>query len=218
MEIAFPDAANLGLFIAAAIALLLTPGPAVLYIVTRSVEQGRTAGLVSTIGIHVGTLFHIAAATAGLSALLASSAVAFAIVKYAGAAYLIYLGVRKLLSKPAGDGAAAPMAGRGRDLRRAFRDGVVVNLLNPKTALFFLAFLPQFVDLSRGAVPFQIAFLGFLFAALGLLSDSAYALAAGTAGQWIKRHRRYLSVERWVSGTIYIGLGLTAAFAGGGRK
>ncbi|MGH6934381.1 MAG: LysE family translocator, partial [Dongiaceae bacterium] len=209
MEIAFPNAANLGLFIAAAIALLLTPGPAVLYIVTRSVEQGRRAGLVSTVGIHVGTLFHIAAATVGLSALLASSALAFAIVKYAGAAYLIYLGVRKLLSKPIDGAAAAPSAASPRDLRRAFRDGIVVNLLNPKTALFFLAFLPQFVDLSRGAVAFQIAFLGFLFAVLGLISDSAYALAAGTAGQWIKRRPRVFNLERYFSGTIYIGLGLT---------
>jgi threonine/homoserine/homoserine lactone efflux protein len=217
MEIAFPNAGNLGLFIAAAIALLLTPGPAVLYVVTRSIEQGRRAGLVSTLGIHVGTLFHIAAATAGLSALLASSALAFAVVKYAGAAYLIYLGVRKIFLAPAnGDG--APMVERPRDLGRAFRDGIVVNLLNPKTALFFLAFLPQFVDLSRGAVPFQIAFLGLLFAVLGLLSDSAYALAAGTAGQWVKRSPRFLSAERYVSGTIYIGLGLTAAFAGNGRK
>jgi threonine/homoserine/homoserine lactone efflux protein len=217
MEVVIPNAASLGLFMAAVLALLLTPGPAVLYIMTRSVEQGRKAGLVSVLGIHVGTLVHIAAATAGLSALLASSALGFAVVKYAGAAYLVYLGVRKLMSKTTGDGIeVAPSIGRA-ELGRAFRDGVVVNVLNPKTALFFLAFLPQFVDLSRGAVPFQIAFLGLLFAVMGLVSDGAFALAAGTAGRWMRRHRHFLSAERYASGFTYIGLGVTAALTGNGR-
>jgi threonine/homoserine/homoserine lactone efflux protein len=216
MEIVLPNATSLGLFSAAALVLLLTPGPAVLYIVARSVEQGRTAGLVSALGIHAGTLAHIAAATLGLSALLMSSALAFAVVKYLGAAYLIWLGLRKLFgpAEPPAVGGALPR----RSLSRLFRDGVVVNVLNPKTALFFLAFLPQFVDVGRGHVTVQIAILGILFAVMGLTSDSLYALAAGTAGDWIRRSRRYLAVERYLTGGAFLGLGLTAALAGDGKK
>ena len=210
-----PEASLLGLFVLAAIVLLLTPGPAVLYIVTRSMEQGRLAGLVSALGVHVGTLVHVAAAALGVSALLVSSALAFEIVKYLGAVYLIYLGVRKLAGwdQPAGGQNIAR-----RSLRRLFGQGVVVNVLNPKTALFFLAFLPQFVDVTRGAVGFQILVLGLIFVALGVISDGLYALVAGTAGAWIKRDGRLLRVERYVSGGVFVGLGVTAALAGNGRK
>ena len=188
----------------AALVLLLTPGPAVLYIVARSIDQGRRAGLVSMLGVHAGTLVHIAAAAAGLSALLAASATAFSAVKYLGAAYLVYLGVRLILERaPAvGDGPA-----RERRLRRAFLDGVVVNVLNPKTALFFLAFLPQFVDVSRGHVGTQILALGGIFVALGLVTDGGFALTAGTAARWLRGHPRFLASERWISGGMYIGLG-----------
>jgi threonine/homoserine/homoserine lactone efflux protein len=216
MNIILPNATSIGVFAAAAILLLLTPGPAVLYIVARSVEQGRIAGLVSVCGITTGTLVHVAAAALGLSALLVSSALAFAVVKYVGAGYLIYIGVRRMLSRP--DAPATQLELPRRSLTRLYRDGFVVNLLNPKTALFFLAFLPQFVDPSRGAVAFQIAFLGLLFALMGLMSDGLYALAAGTAGRWVKRSARYLPWERYVTGGVFIGLGLTAAFAGNGRK
>ena len=181
MTIVIPDPASLAVFAAAAIALLLTPGPAVLYIVARSVEQGRLAGLVSVCGIVTGTMVHVLAATLGLSALLASSALAFGVVKYAGAAYLVYLGVRRMLAPSEAPAARAALPRRA--LSRLYRDGFVVNLLNPKTALFFLAFLPQFVDPARGAVGFQVAFLGLLFALMGLASDGLYALAAGTAGE-----------------------------------
>src|SRR5919108_1115352 len=149
-----PPISGLGLFVAAALLLLITPGPAVLYIVARSVDQGRRAGLVSMLGVHAGTLVHIAGAAAGLSAVLMASATAFSVVKYLGAAYLIYLGVRRLRDRSVAT--AATTAPRAVDLRRAFVDGFVVNLLNPKTALFFLAFLPQFVDVARGAVGAQI--------------------------------------------------------------
>jgi threonine/homoserine/homoserine lactone efflux protein len=216
MTIVIPDATSLGLFAAAAALLLLTPGPAVLFIVARSVEQGRVAGLVSVCGITSGTFVHIAAAALGLSAVLASSTLAFALIKYAGAAYLITIGVRRLLSRSEAPAAAIEL--QRRSLARLYRDGFIVNLLNPKTALFFLAFLPQFVDPSRGAVAFQIAFLGVMFAGMGFLSDSVYALAAGTAGQWVKRNSHYLRWERYVTGTVFIGLGVTAAFAGGGKK
>ena len=216
MHLVIPGATSIAVFSVAAILLLLTPGPAVLYIVARSVEQGRIAGLASVCGITTGTLVHVLAASLGLSALLASSALAFAVVKFAGAGYLIYIGVRRILSR-----ADAPAAQTGlpvRSLGRLYRDGFVVNLLNPKTALFFLAFLPQFVDPSRGAVPSQIAFLGLLFTVMGLIGDGLYALVAGTAGRWVKRKRHYLRWERYVTGSVFIGLGVTAAFAGNGRK
>jgi len=216
MDIVLPSVSNISVFAVAGFLLLITPGPAVLYIVARSVEQGRLAGVVSVLGITTGTLVHIAAAVVGLSALLASSAVAFAIVKYAGAAYLVYLGLRRLFGRA--EAAGADVAVPRRSLRRLYLDGLVVNVLNPKTALFFLAFLPQFVDPARGAVPSQIAFLGLLFAFMGLLSDGSYALLAGTAGGWLKRRRGYLKAERYVSGTIFVGLGVTAAMAGDGRK
>jgi threonine/homoserine/homoserine lactone efflux protein len=204
--VAFPDSTAIGLFCVAAVALLAIPGPAVLYIVVQSAEQGRRAGLASVAGIHVGSLVHVAAATAGLSALIVASAVAFSVVKFAGAAYLIYLGVRKLLERTPALEAERP----AEPLRRAFGRGIVVNVLNPKTALFFLAFLPQFVDRSRGDVWSQVLILGLLFVALGLVSDSLYAFAAGTVGGVLRRRRRAL---RYGSGAVYIGLGTVAAFA-----
>lgn len=216
MYFIIPSAANLGLFVGAALALLLVPGPAVLYIFARSVEQGRAAGLVSILGIHTATLVHIAAAALGLSALLASSALAFSVVKYAGAAYLIWLGLRKLFTQPQATDIEGTLPARSR--ARLFRDGFIVNLLNPKTALFFLAFLPQFVEIERGHVAMQIAFLGALFTAIGIVTDSIYALAAGTAGNWLKHSSTYLKAERWVSGFVFISLGLTAAFAGSNKK
>lgn len=203
------------LFIAAALVLLLTPGPAVLYIVARSIEQGRRAGLVSMLGVHVGTLVHVAAAAVGLSAVLAASATAFTIVKYVGAAYLVYLGVRRIVDRRS---VVTAERGSERRLRRAFVDGVVVNVLNPKTALFFLAFLPQFVDVARGAVAAQILGLGVLFVALGVLTDGAYALTAGTAAQWLRARPRFLASERWISGGMYIGLGVAAVVSPGHRK
>src|ERR671914_491663 len=172
------DASTLALFMVAALALAVVPGPAVLYIVARSVDQGRLAGFVSALGIAVGSLVHVVAATVGLSSLLASSATAFTVVKYAGAAYLVILGVRRLLTRETIDDdiSRAP-----RTRRKLFVDGVVVNVLNPKTALFFIAFLPQFVDPEAGAATLQIFALGLIFALIALSSDSLWALAAGTA-------------------------------------
>jgi threonine/homoserine/homoserine lactone efflux protein len=190
--------------------LLLTPGPAVLFIVARSIQQGRTAGLVSVIGIHLGTIVHILAAAVGLSALIVSSALAFAIVKYLGAAYLIWMGIRTLMAKDPDPKMPVVSA---EPLHRAFRDGLVVNLFNPKTAIFFLAFLPQFVDPTRGALHWQILILGLTFMALGILSDGMFALVAGAAGDFLRRSRRFQRGLRWFSGTSFIGLGLTAALA-----
>jgi threonine/homoserine/homoserine lactone efflux protein len=216
MEIVIPGTANLGLFISAALVLLVVPGPAVLYIFARSVEQGRLAGFVSILGIHTATLVHVAAAALGLSAVLASSALAFSVVKYAGAAYLVWLGLRKIFGREEASDIGVTVY--GQEHWRLFRDGFVINLFNPKTALFFLAFLPQFVDIDRGHVAMQIAVLGLLFTALGIVTDGCYALAAGTAGNWLKRSRSYLEVERYVSGVLFVGLGLAAAFAGNQKK
>src|SRR5262245_20926997 len=213
--ITLPDASSLGLFVVAALVLLITPGPAVLYIVTRSIDQGWRAGIVSMLGVHVGTLVHVAAAAVGLSAVLVASATAFTAVKWLGAAYLVYLGVRRMLDRTP---PASVPTGRPRQLRRAFVDGVVINVLNPKTALFFLAFLPQFVDLSRGRPGAQILGLGLLFVLLGAITDGAYALSAGTAARWLRGRPRFLASERWISGSVYIGLGVVAAVGSGGRK
>ncbi len=205
---------NLALFIPAAIVLIVTPGPVVLYIVTRSVDQGRKAGLVSVLGSEIGNLCHVAAAALGLSAILLSSTLAFDIVKYLGAAYLIYLGIRKLLSSDK----IADQTARRDTLGRIFLQSIVVAVLNPKTALFFFAFLPQFVDSSKGAVTLQILFLGIIMVTLAIISDTIYALMAGTLGRWLRGNLRYLRFQRYFSGTVYIGLGVTAALAGGNKK
>ena len=205
-----PDPSRLALFVGAALLLLVVPGPSVLYIVTQSVSHGRRAGIASVAGITTGTLVHIAAATVGLSALLASSAVAFDVVKYLGAAYLIVIGVRRL----AGLERAQDERNRGtRDLGRLYRQGIVVNTLNPKTALFFLAFLPQFVDPRRGVAWVQVLLLGLLFATLGFLSDGTWALVAGTLGDRLRRSRRFPAVQRYVSGSVFVGLGAVAALS-----
>jgi threonine/homoserine/homoserine lactone efflux protein len=203
---------RLPLFIFASIVLLLTPGPAVLYIIARSIDQGRLAGLVSVVSIEVGNLFHAVAASFGLSALLLSSATAFSVVKYLGAAYLLYLGISKLFSHSAGT-LVRETPHEPQSLRRICTQGVAVAVLNPKTALFFLAFLPQFVDRARGQVGLQLLTLGCLFVAMAIISDSMYALLASSAGQWLKSRRPVWSLERYVIGLIYIGLGITAALA-----
>jgi threonine/homoserine/homoserine lactone efflux protein len=205
VPVVFPDSTSLWFFSLAALALLVIPGPSVLYIVVQSAEQGRRVGLAAVAGVHLGSLVHVSAATAGLSAIIVASAVAFSTVKYVGAAYLVFLGIRRLLTRE--DNVAVE---RSRDsLRRAFARGTLVNVLNPKTAIFFLAFLPQFVDADRGAVWSQALVLGLVFVALGFVSDSLYALAAGSAAGLLRRRRR---VMRW-SGLVYIGLGATAALA-----
>jgi threonine/homoserine/homoserine lactone efflux protein len=206
LPVVFPDSTSLWLFGLAALVLLAIPGPAVLYIVVQSAEQGRRVGLASVAGVHLGTLVHVAAASAGLSALIVASSFAFSAVKYAGAVYLIYLGVRKLLDRD-----AQTSAERTREpLRRAFVRGTIVNALNPKTALFFLAFLPQFVTPDRGGVWSQALVLGFVFVGLGLVTDSLYALAAGTVAGLLRRQR---NAVRYGSGLVFIALGATAALA-----
>jgi threonine/homoserine/homoserine lactone efflux protein len=206
---------SLLLFVTGGAVLLLIPGPAVMYVVSRSIGHGRAAGLISVMGIVVGTLLHVVAATLGLSALLASSALAFQFVKYLGAAYLIYLGIRTLLR----DESQLMEAANGeRRLVHIFAQGVLVNLLNPKTALFFLAFLPQFVDPSLGHPTVQIFQLGVLFALMGWCSDSVWALLAGTVAEHFRANARLRRAQCNVSGGALIALGLASAFSGSKAK
>ncbi len=211
----FPSHSALLIFISAAALLLAIPGPAVFYIVGRSIGHSRNAGLVSALGIGAGTLIHTAAAAAGLSALLVSSATAFSVVKCLGAACLIYLGLQKLSRDESS--AASPNAPR-TTLFRVFSQGIVVNVLNPKTALFFFAFLPQFVDPARGHLATQILSLGMLFACMGTLSDCLWALFSGTVANRLRANPRWLRTQRYVSGGILISLGLATAFAGSSTK
>jgi threonine/homoserine/homoserine lactone efflux protein len=206
---------SLLLFVTGAALLLVIPGPAVAYVVSRSIGHGRAAGLVSVTGIVVGTLLHVTAATLGLSALLASSALAFQFIKYLGAAYLIYLGIRTLRRD---DSQFLQAANGERRLLRIFVQGVLVNLLNPKTALFFLAFLPQFVDPSLGHPSLQIFQLGVLFALMGWISDSLWAVLAGTVAERFRSSVRLRRAQRNVSGGALIALGLASAFSGAKAK
>jgi threonine/homoserine/homoserine lactone efflux protein len=180
-----PSLATLLLFGSSTLAVLAVPGPSVLYVVARTVEQGRTAGLVSVLGLETGALIHVAAAAAGLSALVASSPTAFTALRYGGAAYLLWLGIRTLRRNRAG--APAPAVGPA-PYRRLFRDGVLVDVLNPKTSLFFLAFLPGFVHDGHGPVALQVVVLGLVFVVLAALTDGVYALAAARVSRGVRRH------------------------------
>lgn len=206
---AVPTGTTFALFSAAALALIVVPGPAVTYVVTQSIDKGRSAGLVSALGIACGGLVHVAAATAGLSALIASSASAFTVVKLAGAAYLIALGLWRL----AGRGGDATAEQEQPVTHRLFLQGAVVNVLNPKTALFFLAFLPQFVDPARGPVALQAALLGTVFVVIAAASDSTYAVVAAAFADRIRGSRRAEQIKRYVTGGIFVALGATAAAA-----
>ncbi len=177
------DSASLPVFVIASLVLLVTPGPAVLFVVARSIDHGRWAGVVSSVGLGLGNLVHVVVVTAGLSAILVSSPMTYSTLKYAGAAYLIYLGVRKLVDRTE---SAQVEAIQNVELGVLFYQGIVVNVLNPKVALFFLAFLPQFVDPSRAHPVLQLAVLGLLFVVLGIATDIIYAFLAGTVGTWLR--------------------------------
>ena len=198
-------------FIAASLVVLLIPGPGVLYVVARSVAQGYRAGLASVFGLSVGALVHVAAAALGLSAILLSSATAFGIVKALGAGYLIYLGISTLF----GSRQSVRMeASNTLSLYRLFADGVIVSIFNPKIAVFFLAFLPQFVDPSLGSVPQQVLLLGLLYVALAFTTDGAYALLAGSLRNWLHGRGMQGKFPRYIIGSLYLGLGVNAALSG----
>ena len=210
-----PALSTIAVFLLAGLGILLIPGPAVLYIVTRSVAQGRRAGLASVGGIETANVVHIAAAALGLSALLLTSALAFSIVKYLGAAYLIYLGARTLLARKEHLSLSSQPP---QKLSRLYANGFLVNLLSPKAALFYYAFLPQFIDPSRGPVVEQLLILGTVFAMLASCTDSLYALLGSTIGQWLKKSVRFRQCSRYITGSIYIVLGLTTAIAGSEKR
>ncbi len=204
---------TISLFVAAASVLVVIPGPNTLYIIARSVQQGVKGGVVSCLGIMVATLCHVTAAALGLSALVLSSALAFNVVKFAGAAYLIYLGIRALLTSDQAPAVGAAV--RECRLREVFFQGVVVNLFNPKTALFIAAFLPQFIEVdARIPVAGQICFFGVLLVIIGGISDLAYALLAGRIGRALQINGPLRTGSRYLAGLTYIGLGAATSFTG----
>jgi threonine/homoserine/homoserine lactone efflux protein len=205
----FPPWPLFAAFVLASLILAITPGPGVLYIVTRSIVQGRRSGLVSVAGVALGNLGNALAASFGLAALFAVSSPVFSVVKFAGALYLVYLGVQMLRSSPVESPAIASAA---EPLGRVFRDGLVVALLNPKTTIFFAAFLPQF--LSVGAPPiYQSMALGSLFVVIAAATDSAYALAAGMIAPTLRSSRVH-RIGRRLGGGLFIGLGVFTALTG----
>jgi threonine/homoserine/homoserine lactone efflux protein len=205
------DLSQLYFFVGASLALLLVPGPAVLYITARSANQGRLAGLVSVLAIETANFLQAVAATLGLSAILLSSALAFDVVKYLGAAYLIYLGLRKLLVR---EEAAAEGEVRPESLSRIYWQGFVINMLNPKTALFYFAFLPQFVDPARGNITTQTLLLGAIFVGMAFITDSLYALVASSLADKLRGNQHYQKGQRYFAGLVYVGLGITTALTG----
>jgi threonine/homoserine/homoserine lactone efflux protein len=207
-----PTTHSIILFMISALALNFSPGPSILYILSRSVGQGREAGLVSVLGLATATLIHAVAMALGLSTLLLYSPLAFAVVKYLGAAYLIYLGVSALLSR--GTFHAATTAGAAPlSLGAVYRQGVVTDLLNPKVALFFIAFLPQFVDPSVGSPTLQILFFGLLFHVTGVPVNLMVALAGGRLATLLARRPGWARMQNWISGTVLLALGLRLALS-----
>ena len=207
------DLTLLALFMTATLALNLAPGPDMLYVSTRSLAQGRRAGVISALGIAAGAVFHTIAIASGLAALLRALPLAYDVVRLVGAAYLIWLGVQALRGK-AGPAADQPLD--RADEWAMFRQGAITNILNPKVALFFLAFLPQFVDPARGSVALQLVVLGCLFNCSGTLVNIAVAYLAASAGRWLGARGHVERIFRWLTASVFIGLGLRLAL--GDRK
>jgi threonine/homoserine/homoserine lactone efflux protein len=200
-----PPLSTFPLFAAASVALLMLPGPAVLFIVARSGAQGRRAGLVSVLGVHTATIVHVLAAAAGLSAIVVASAFAFTVVKVFGGCYLIYIGIRTIRGARQLVPSAAPAH---RTEKRIYAEAFVVNLFNPKTALFFLAFIPQFVERGHGPIWSQTMVLGGTFIAIGLCTDSLWAVIGASVGGWFNDRASRLKASRYAEGGILVGLGL----------
>lgn len=205
-----PTTETIILFMAAALALNVTPGPAIAYVMSRSVGQGRTAGLVSAIGLGTGSLLHAIGATLGLSAVIAYSPMAYAVVKYLGAAYLVYLGVGLLRQRSVPlDDAVLPRLSLGR----VYWQGVLTEILNPKIALFFLSFLPQFVDPARGSIAGQTLFFGVLFHVTGVPINMLVAVAGSAIAASFSGNPLLERMRNWLSGTVLIGLGVRLALS-----
>jgi threonine/homoserine/homoserine lactone efflux protein len=207
-----PDSSSLALFMAAVLALNLTPGPDMLFCFATGVNRGRAAGAVAALGIGAGTLVHTAAAALGLAGLLLASPLAFDIVRYAGAAYLVWLAWKTLRAPPLGVAGTMP---ERRSLWRVFGHGAVTNVLNPKVALFFLAFLPQFVDPNAGPVALQVFVLGILINLSVTLFNLAVGAGAGGLGSVLARNPAISRIQRYVTATIFVGLAARLAFGSG---
>jgi threonine/homoserine/homoserine lactone efflux protein len=206
-----PDSTTMLIVALASLALVVIPGPAVIYILTRSVSQGRNAGLVSAIGVNLGSSVHVVAAVAGLTVLLSNSATAYSVVKWAGVGYLAWIGVRILMKD---DTEFTQPQLEPTALRRIFIQGVLVNMLNPKVAIFFLAFLPQFVDTDAPHATMQTLVLGMTLVTIGLVTDTLYALAGGSVGDALRRRPTFARATRLASGSIYLALAGIAAITG----
>ena len=194
-------------FAIASLALLVIPGPAVLYVINRSISDGRSIALAGVAGLELGNFVHVIAATIGLSALIAASATAFGIVKWIGAGYLIFIGIRTITRKPASFSQEQKSLSR----RKSFTQGIIVNTFNPKVALFFLSFLPQFIDEKSGSAALQSLILGSLFVAIGLCTDGMYAFLASALRTTLLRGKSLPFVQRYVAGSVFIALGLIAS-------
>jgi len=194
-------------FAIASLALLVIPGPAVLYVINRSISDGRSTALAAVAGLEIGNFMHVVAATVGLSAVIAASATAFGVVKWIGAGYLIYIGLRTLSRKPASFSQEQKSLSR----RKSFTQGIVVNTFNPKVALFFLSFLPQFIDTEKGSTALQSLILGSLFVAIGMCTDGLYAFLASALRSTLLRGKSLPFVQRYVAGSVFVLLGVIAA-------
>lgn len=201
--------AQFATFLFASLILAITPGPGVIYVVTQTLSQGRATGLASVCGIALGNLANAAVAALGLAVVIAASAAAFTVVKFAGAAYLVFLGVQALRARPRSEERA--VSGRMSPMR-LFRAAFFVAVLNPKTALFFAALLPQFIQ-PRAAPLAQTLFLGSVFVVLALITDSVYVFAAAALSSCMRRHSRWHPYGRYLSAASFMGLGVYAAFA-----
>lgn len=201
---------NIILFTSAGILLNLTPGPDMIYTATRSASQGRNAGIVSALGIGTGTIFHIMAAALGLSAILMYSATAYEFIKWIGAAYLIYLGIKSIIDRNRNLNSQNP---DNDSLMKIYTQGVLTNVLNPKVALFFLAFLPQFIDASSENVTLQILLLGFIFDTTGTIVNCFVAVFFGKLGGLLNSSQKIKRIQSWFTGTVYIGLGVSLALS-----
>ncbi|MBV6699356.1 LysE family translocator [Kitasatospora aureofaciens] len=213
MELTFPSGTVLGVFVPMVVALVAVPGPNMLLILSRGIGQGRRAAFASAVGVELGTMVHVLGTVVGVSALIAASALAFNVVKYAGAAYLLYLGVRTLLARTEGPAGAPAAATEPLRVRTLLRQGALVNVLNPKVALFFLALLPQYVNPSRGSVASQTLVLGLVFFAIALAMDLVYAAASVGVGAFLARSVRFVRAQKYITGCTYLVLGVSAAFA-----
>lgn len=203
------DQATLITYLAILLGFVLIPGPAVLLTLARATRSGTRVGLATGVGIAAGDFVHTIFAAVGISAIVMASALLFTIVKYLGAAYLVYLGLKAIFKKVNPN---MPVSVKTLDAKTAFRQAIILEILNPKSAMFFLAFLPQFVNPANGSIALQLTTLGLLFVFMGLLSTTVVAISAGRIGRFFQRNPIVMRWQDKVVGSIYCGLGIRLAF------